>query len=67
MELIIFIISCSIYGVTNEDFLSPNYDALKIMGAADAKSTKNNFQFYRLIMPAFLHANLSHIIGNIAF
>ena len=37
------------------------------MGAADAKSTKNDYQFYRLIMPAFLHANLEHICGNVVF
>mgnify|MGYP002633512626 CR=1 FL=1 len=37
------------------------------MGAADAKSTKNDYQFYRLIMPAFLHAHFEHIFGNVLF
>ena len=60
-------ISLCIWGLSNTDILAPNYDTLKIMGAADAKSTKNNYQFYRLIMPMFLHANLHHITGNIVF
>ena len=47
--------------------MAPNYEALKIMGSADAKSTKHDYQLYRLIMPAFLHANLEHIAGNVVF
>ena len=31
------------------------------------KSTKNDYQLYRLVMPAFLHANLEHIVGNLIF
>lgn len=37
------------------------------MGSADAKSLKNDYQFYRLIMPTFLHAHLEHISGNVFF
>jgi membrane associated rhomboid family serine protease len=54
-------------GISNDSFLAPNDKALRLMGAADAKSTKNDYQFYRLIMPAFLHANLEHIAGNVFF
>ena len=32
VELVIFIISCSIYGITNEEFLAPNPHALEILG-----------------------------------
>jgi membrane associated rhomboid family serine protease len=67
LEIIVFIISLSVYGVSNEAFLSPNYRGLHQMGAADAKSTKNQYQFYRLIMPAFLHAHFEHIMGNVFF
>ena len=35
------------------------------MGAADAKSTKNDYQLYRLFTPMFLHANLKHLFHNI--
>jgi membrane associated rhomboid family serine protease len=56
-----------VLGVSNDSFLAPNDKALRLMGAADAKSTKNDYQFYRLIMPAFLHANLEHIAGNVFF
>ena len=34
---------------------------------ADAKSTKNDYEYYRLIMPAFLHGNLDHIASNLVF
>lgn len=37
------------------------------MGSADAKSTVNDGQVYRLIMPAFLHAHFNHICGNVIF
>ena len=37
------------------------------MGMADAKSTKNDYEYYRLIMPAFLHGNLDHIASNLVF
>ena len=43
IEIVIYIISLCIWGLSNEDILAPNYDTLKIMGAADAKSTKNNY------------------------
>lgn len=67
VEILIFIISLAVYGVSNEDFLAPNYYGLRQLGAADAKSTKNDYQFYRLIMPAFLHAHFNHISGNVVF
>lgn len=67
LEVIVFIISLFIFGVSNDDFLAPDSRALAVMGAADAKSTKNEYQFYRLIMPAFLHAHFNHITGNVFF
>lgn len=67
VEVLIFIISIAVYGLSNEAFLAPNYHGLKELGAADAKSTKNDYQLYRLIMPAFLHAHFEHIAGNVAF
>ena len=65
--MIAYIISLCIYGVSNEDFLAPDSRSLAVMGAADAKSTKNDYQLYRLIMPAFLHAHFNHISGNVLF
>ena len=65
IEFIVYIISLSIYGLSDSSFLAPNFEALKIMGAADAKSTKNDYHFHRLILPLLLHANLKHISGNI--
>lgn len=62
-----FIISLSVYGLNNDAFLAPNYKGLHDMGAADAKSTKNEYHFHRLIMPAFLHAHFEHIAGNVVF
>ena len=41
--MIAFIISLCIYGVSNDDFLAPDGKALQVMGAADAKSTKNDY------------------------
>jgi membrane associated rhomboid family serine protease len=67
LEIIAFIISLCIYGVSNEEFLAPDSRALAVMGAADAKSTKNDWELYRLIMPAFLHAHFNHIAGNVMF
>ena len=37
------------------------------MGAADAKSTKNDNEWYRIVMPALLHAHFEHISGNVTF
>ena len=66
LEVIVYIISLCLYGLDNQKFLAPKLAAEKILGAADAKSTKNNYQFYRLIMPAFIHGSLEHISGNVA-
>jgi len=44
IEALIFIVSLCIYGLDNESgFLAPNYQTLKVMGSADAKSTKNDY------------------------
>lgn len=67
LEILVFIISLSVYGISNDSFLAPNYHGLRELGAADAKSTKNDYQLYRLLMPAFLHANFNHISGNVFF
>ena len=67
LEIIVFIISLCLFGLSNDSFLAPDQHALQVLGSADAKSTKNDYEFYRLIMPTFLHANLEHILGNVAF
>lgn len=67
IEIIIFIVSLAVFGISDEGFLAPDTTGLRHMGAADAKSTKNEYQFWRLIMPAFLHANFDHIAGNVFF
>lgn len=67
LEVVVYIISLCLYGISNDAFLAPDPKALAILGSADAKSTKNDYEFYRLIMPTFLHANLEHIAGNVAF
>ena len=36
-EILVFIISCSIYGVTNEEFLAPDPHALELLGWQDCK------------------------------
>lgn len=56
-----------IYGLSNEAFLAPNPESLAIMGMADAKSTKNDYQYYRWLMPMLLHGHLEHIAGNVVF
>ena len=43
VEFLVFIISICVYGLNNEAFLAPDYDGLKHLGAADAKSTKNDY------------------------
>lgn len=67
IEFIAYFISISIYGLSNEKFLAPDMRSMAIMGAADAKSTKNDNEWYRIFMPALLHANFEHISGNVTF
>lgn len=67
IEFIAFFISIGLYGLSNEKFLAPDMRSMSLMGAADAKSTKNDNQWYRIVMPALLHANLEHIAGNVTF
>ena len=43
IEIVVYIASLCIYGLSNEAFLAPNPDTLAIMGMADAKSTKNDY------------------------
>jgi rhomboid protease GluP len=62
---VIFIISCSIYGLNNEAFLAPNPHALEILGWQDCKKIKNDWQIWRWFMPIFLHGHLEHLIGNL--
>lgn len=42
-EIIVFIISCSIYGIKNDALLAPNPHALELLGWQDAKKIKNNY------------------------
>jgi len=65
--VIVFIISLCIFGLSNDSFLAPDSRSMALLGSADAKSTKNDNEWYRIIMPAFLHANLNHIAGNVTF
>tara|TARA_B110000285_G_C14647090_1_gene390199 strand:- start:77 stop:295 length:219 start_codon:yes stop_codon:yes gene_type:complete len=67
IEVIIYIVSLCIYGLDDSAFLAPAPQSLAIMGMADAKSTKNDYQFYRWIMPMLLHGHLEHIAGNVTF
>ena len=43
VEIVFYIVSLGIYGLSDSDFLAPKFEALKILGAADAKSTKNDY------------------------
>ena len=65
-EILLFIISCSIYGVTNEALLAPDPHALEILGWSDSRKIKNGWQLHRWFMPIFLHGHLEHLIGNLS-
>lgn len=42
-EILVFIISCSIYGVRNDAFLAPDPHALEMLGWQDARKIKNGW------------------------
>ena len=64
-EIVVFIISCSIYGLSNEALLAPNPHALEILGWQDCRKIKNGWQLHRWFMPIFLHGHLEHLVGNL--
>ena len=64
-EILVFIISCSIYGIKNEAFLAPDPHALQLLGWQDARKIKNDWQIWRWFTPIFLHGHLEHLIGNL--
>ena len=65
VEFAIFIISCCIYGINNEEFLSPDPHALRLLGWQDSKKIKNNWEIYRWVTPILLHGNFEHLAGNV--
>jgi len=65
IEVVTFIISCCIYGLSNSEAFAPNPRALALLGWKDAKRIKNNYELYRFITPTFLHGNAYHILANI--
>ena len=64
-EILIFIISCSIYGIKNDAFLSPNPHALDLLGWQDNKKIKNKWEVWRWVTPIFLHGHFEHLLGNV--
>lgn len=64
-EIFIFIISCCIYGVRNEEFLAPDPHALDLLGWQDTRKIKQGWEIQRWFMPIFLHGHLEHLIGNL--
>ena len=65
MEILVFIISCCIYGLSNEEFLAPDPHALRLLGWQDNVRAKNNYEYYRWVTPIFLHGHLEHLVGNV--
>lgn len=61
----VFIISCSIYGIKNDAFLAPNPHALDLLGWQDNKKIKNNWEVWRWVTPIFLHGHFEHLLGNV--
>jgi len=66
IEAITFIISLSIYGLSNSEAFAPDPRATEVMGWKDAKKIKNDGQVWRFFTPTFLHGSAYHINANIA-
>jgi len=60
-----FIVSCSIYGLSNSEAFAPNPKALALLGWKDAKKIKNEYQLWRFFTPTFLHGHAYHLNANI--
>ena len=43
INLIVFIVSLSLYGIVNTEFLAPNSQALSLLGWKDAKKIKDHY------------------------
>lgn len=65
INVIVFVVSLSLYGIVNTEFLAPNSQALNILGWKDAKKIKDHYQVWRFITPVFLHASLVHLSLNL--
>jgi rhomboid protease GluP len=64
IDIIIFVISLCLKGVSNSDFLAPQQEALDMMGAKISVKMQRDLQIWRFITPVFLHANFMHILFN---
>uniref|UniRef100_A0A7S3YTX7 rhomboid protease n=1 Tax=Lotharella globosa TaxID=91324 RepID=A0A7S3YTX7_9EUKA len=53
--------------VKNNDMGGPSEETLVSMGAVSTPLIKNQFQFWRLFTPLFLHAGVLHIASNLLF
>ena len=58
------IISLTKGGLSNNDFLGPNYDVLITFGAQVPPKIHSG-EVYRLILPVFLHAGFLHIFVSV--
>ena len=65
IDMVMFAISCSLYGIVNTEFLAPNSQALNLLGWKDAEKMKNHAQIWRFITPVFLHASFVHLALNL--
>lgn len=64
IEIVIFIITCSVYGLSNSDFLAPDTRGIS-WGWSDVKKIRNEYQIWRFFTPTVLHGHLEHIVGNL--
>ena len=63
VELVIFIITCSVYGLSNSDFLAPDPRGIS-WGWSDVRKIRQEWQIWRFFTPTVLHGHLEHIAGN---
>ena len=65
IEVVIYlttvIVSLSGSGLSNNQFLGPNYDVLDTFGSQIPYKIKCEGQIQRLVSPVFLHASFLHI------
>lgn len=63
VELVVFIVTCSVYGLDNFALLAPDMKGIE-WGWSDVRKIREEFQVWRFLTPTILHGNLEHIAGN---
>ena len=65
INILVFTVELCIGGINDDALLAANPDTLTVMGNKNVDKMLYEYQIWRFFTPMFLHANLTHLLGNL--